>query len=465
MQRKSRRQHDQDVDALRQRPAERGRVAGVPSHMTQGQNSVPARGFRHLNAIIELTPEHALVEPGITMDDLAQATLKYGYIPKVLPEFKEITVGGAIMGAGLESSSFRCGQFNDICSRYELVLGSGELKAVSPTQEPQLFYGISGSYGSLASMTLAEVQLEPAHPLMELRTEIFADRHLALEALSDPQGAHAIDAMLLPTGSYAVMRAFPSKETRATLRLARVWDPWFCQYIIERSKQAKRFVDHLPTYDYLFRYDRGAFWMGQFATRGRALWRYVAEWRLNSEDLPRQLHQAFRDAPPTLTPPLWLRSLLGWKLSSSELYKVLHALPGDSFARCFLVQDYYLPRARVGEFIECVNASVAITPLWLCPIKGRQEQPFAPHHSESDSDFVNVGVYGVPKQPGAVLEHTRALEQLCNQLGGRKMLYGVNRYDEESFWSVYPKATYTALRERYHAEGVFPDLYQRVGLT
>jgi hypothetical protein len=40
------------------------------------------------------------VEPLVTMESLATHTLKYGYLPRVVPEFRKITVGGAINGCG-----------------------------------------------------------------------------------------------------------------------------------------------------------------------------------------------------------------------------------------------------------------------------------------------------------------------------------------------------------------------------
>ena len=50
------------------------------------------------------------LEPGITMEEMVNYALENGVIPLVVPEFPGISVGGAISGAALESSSFRYGQ-------------------------------------------------------------------------------------------------------------------------------------------------------------------------------------------------------------------------------------------------------------------------------------------------------------------------------------------------------------------
>ena len=48
-----------------------------------------------------------------------------GLVPKVVPEFRKITVGGALMGGAMESSSFAHGTFGDTISACELLLSNG----------------------------------------------------------------------------------------------------------------------------------------------------------------------------------------------------------------------------------------------------------------------------------------------------------------------------------------------------
>ena len=89
-------------------------------------------------------------EPMVKMQALVEATLKHGMLPLVLPEFKHITVGGAIMGAALESSSHMHGDFLDACRSVELLLGNSSVVVCSPTERTDLFSALSGSYGTLA---------------------------------------------------------------------------------------------------------------------------------------------------------------------------------------------------------------------------------------------------------------------------------------------------------------------------
>lgn len=47
----------------------------------------------------------------VTMEELVKCTLRYKLIPKVVADFRCISVGGAISGASLESTSHKYGLF------------------------------------------------------------------------------------------------------------------------------------------------------------------------------------------------------------------------------------------------------------------------------------------------------------------------------------------------------------------
>ncbi|KAJ4857585.1 FAD binding domain-containing protein [Trichoderma breve] len=60
-------------------------------------------------------------EPKVPMDALAAHTLKHGVIPKIVMEFKGITVGGGYSGFSGESSMYRYGLFNNTVSEIEIL--------------------------------------------------------------------------------------------------------------------------------------------------------------------------------------------------------------------------------------------------------------------------------------------------------------------------------------------------------
>jgi len=76
-----------------------------------------------LNEIIAIDPKRriCIAESGVTFFDLVEATLKHGLAPIIVPEFKTVTIGGAVAGGSIESMSFKHGGFHDTCLEYEVI--------------------------------------------------------------------------------------------------------------------------------------------------------------------------------------------------------------------------------------------------------------------------------------------------------------------------------------------------------
>lgn len=105
-------------------------------------------------------PPLMIVEPGVPMDELARVALAHGYVPQLVLEFPGITVGGAICGGGIESSSHAHGSFYDTVEEVDLITGDGIFRqGVSRTNEPDLFAGLNTTYGSMGILTRVAVRL------------------------------------------------------------------------------------------------------------------------------------------------------------------------------------------------------------------------------------------------------------------------------------------------------------------
>lgn len=366
-----------------------------------------------LSEILEITEDHVVVEPRVTFDRLVKATLAKGLVPPVVPEFKEITVGGAYSGASLESSSGVYGQFSDTVLELTVLLGSGKVLRASPTENSDLFYALSGSFGTLGILLSLTIRLIPALPNVLVGGEGPFQETLILE-----EG---------PIDLPARMTADP-----VTFRTT-IFSDWY----YHRAPQSLPFV--MPLYDYLFRYDPGAFWMA--STFQGASWIF---------------HHLFDGKKtPSFGTPKEPLALLRPLFSAARLYKSLHALPKNWFAHNFVVQDFYIPEEHVDEFISHVK----IRPLWLCPVKPTAtQQIFSPHFLPT-SKLYDVGVYGLDQEAEKT---TRQLEKLCAKLGGRKMLYAYNYYTPTQFWQIYNKSFYDELRVKYEAAPRFPSIEEKV---
>ena len=88
----------------------------------------------------------AVVGGMTTYEDLADATLRYGLIPLVVPQLKTITLGGAVTGLGIESTSLRNGLPHESVTEMEILTGDGRVVTASPGGEhSDLFRGFPNS--------------------------------------------------------------------------------------------------------------------------------------------------------------------------------------------------------------------------------------------------------------------------------------------------------------------------------
>uniref|UniRef100_A0A8C0PWA5 Delta(24)-sterol reductase n=1 Tax=Canis lupus familiaris TaxID=9615 RepID=A0A8C0PWA5_CANLF len=111
------------------------------------------------------------VEPLVTMGQVTALLTSIGWTLPVLPELDDLTVGGLIMGTGIESSSHKYGLFQHICTAYELVLADGSFVRCTPSENSDLFYAVPWSCGTLGFLVAAEIRIIPAKKYVKLRFE------------------------------------------------------------------------------------------------------------------------------------------------------------------------------------------------------------------------------------------------------------------------------------------------------
>ena len=103
-----------------------------------------------------------------TYEDLVDATLPSGQMPLVVPQLKTITLGGAVTGLGIESSSFRNGVPHESVVEMDVLTGAGEVVTCSRELNSDLFFGFANSYGTLGYALRLRIELEPTHPYVHL---------------------------------------------------------------------------------------------------------------------------------------------------------------------------------------------------------------------------------------------------------------------------------------------------------
>src|SRR3954451_9327878 len=90
-----------------------------------------------------------------TYERLVDVTLARGYIPYVVPQLRSITLGGAVTGLGIESTSFRNGLPHESVLEMDVLTGAGEVVTTRPSED--LFDAFPNSYGSLGYATRIKI--------------------------------------------------------------------------------------------------------------------------------------------------------------------------------------------------------------------------------------------------------------------------------------------------------------------
>ncbi len=391
----------------------------------------------NLNEVIAVNAKekYVLVEPNVSMEELVKTTLSYGLIPPVVMEFPAITVGGAINGASLESSSFKYGQLSDTCLEYEVVLGNGEIMKVSSQNNSDLFYGISGSYGSLGLISLIKMSLVESAKYVKTiyyPTKSFQETLSLIEEKTKDSSIDYLEGILYSTSHGVVITAQRINEQESKPQTySKIMDLWF----YERAKKVVEKEEELiPIADYFFRYDRGAYWMGEFAF-------------------------------PLLGIPnnKLTRFLFNGYAKTKKLFEALQTL---NVSQSFFLQDLYFPFEESLKCLEYNEENLGVYPLWLCPIlPTKTMQKLSPHFINAQM-LLDIGIWGQTTQYLVnPIQRNKDFETFAKQHNARKMLYAHAYYSEEEFWEIYDKDWYQGLREKYGANIIFPDVWQKTHVS
>ncbi|OAX84596.1 hypothetical protein ACJ72_01023 [Emergomyces africanus] len=445
-------QHNRSVekiaDSVRQfyQKGEAFRVQHGSTNSTRPRRHKQVVDISGLSNVLKVDVERqiALVEPNVPMDRLVEATLPFGLVPPVVMEFPGITAGGGYAGTAGESSSFKHGFFDRTANSIEMVLANGDITTASETENADLFRGAAGAVGTLGITTLLELQLIPATKYIKATyhpTRNVADAINLVEKETHNPVNDYVDGILFSKDHGVIVTGEMTNEKPTDLQaqtFSRTTDPWYYLHVKDKTQHATSPVtEYIPLAEYLFRYDRGGFWVGTSA------------------------FDYFKFPFNKLT-----RWFLDDFLHTRMLYRALHA---SSESSRYIVQDLALPYSTAEAFIDYTSESFGIFPLWLCPLKQSPQPTMHPHSDQMEGsrpkNMLNIGLWGFgPANYEEFISKNRELEQqLLHKFGGMKWLYAHTYYTEEEFWQQFDKKWYDNLREKYHAQSL-PSVYDKVAV-
>ncbi len=482
--------HAQAVDQLRRKIREYYLSSSPKTHLSlryqKGHsNTTRTKSYKNSNHRLDLSSldhiikvdvqkQTAQVEPRVTMEQLVKATLPFGLVPKIVPEFKGITVGGAIMGAAAESTAHKWGVFNDICTGYEIISGDGTLLTASSQENRDIYYGIAGSYGSFGTLVSADVSLEKAKSYVKLKYHIFSSPRKAIELIrhlsrmeSSPE---FIDGIVFSKDLAVIIEG--TMQDRADhgipfFSLKPLHAEWYYQHVknigIHSDKQVQE--EMMTLEDYLFRFDQGAFWMGSYLFDTHLTTRLIGEGILKLMKNKTITEDEIKKSSAITGPSSFWRFILHPIMRSQYLWGILHKAE-EWVQERIIIQDFCIPESKAATFLEESLTDPGTFPLWLCPIKGTTTpQIFSPHlltGENKDPLFINIGIYGLPSYYAPIRDVTRKLERRTKESLGRKVLYSRSYYEPDEFWEIYSRKDYESLRAKTFAKGVWNEITDKV---
>ena len=151
-------------------------------------SDAPGLDVSGLGGVVSVDPvaRTADVQGMCTYEDLVDVTLQHGLMPLVVPQLRTITLGGAVTGLGIESTSFRNGLPHESVLEMDVFTGAGEVVTARPDNEhADLFATFPNSYGSLGYATRLRIELEPIAPVVALRHVRFDDLGLLAKTVAE----------------------------------------------------------------------------------------------------------------------------------------------------------------------------------------------------------------------------------------------------------------------------------------
>nr|CAB3237581.1 delta(24)-sterol reductase-like [Phallusia mammillata] len=398
----------------------------------------------HINLmdVLEVDTERKVVrlEPLVTMGQVTSLLLPLGWTLPIVPELDDLTVGGLIMGTGIETSSHKYGLMQHVCVSYELVLPDGSLVKCSKEENQDLFYAVPWSYGTLGFLVAAEIRIVPSKPYVKLtyhpaNTKNDLLKKFTEEALNT-NGNDFVEALAFSKNSGVIMTGnFSDGFETNKLNKIGVWHkPWFFSHVKTFLSTNTTATEYIPLRDYYHRHTRSIFWELQ-------------------DIIPFGNHPLFRLLVGWLMPPKI--SLL--KLTQGETVKKL-------YEEHHVVQDMLLPINKLGNCLETFEEEIKLYPLWICPFYLPSEPGMLYTATGKGEMYVDVGAYGEPHTKHFNNVKTiRRLEQATKSFCGFQMLYADSYMTREEFRKMFDHTLYDTMRKTIpNCESSMPEVYDKV---
>ena len=205
-----------------------GRSYGDPAQNAGGR----VLDLTSMDRILDVDLEQglAVVEPGVSLQQLMQAMLPFGFFVPVTPGTRYVTVGGAIASDIHGKSHHADGSFAQHVASLDLLLADGSVRTLTPESDPVLFWATAGGMGLTGVVLRATLRMMPVETsrilvetqrvadldeAMERMTATDADYRFSVASLDNLATGPALGRGWVESGNFATRDQLPPK-LRAT---------------------------------------------------------------------------------------------------------------------------------------------------------------------------------------------------------------------------------------------------------
>ena len=400
----------------------------------------------NLNGIIKIDTLNKTVEVGgkTRYYDILNETLKYGLMPKIVPELSSITVGGAITGISIESSSFKYGWGHDSVVDMDIMISSGDiLFCTADNKNKDLYNSIPNSYGTIGYVTRAKLELIESKPYVKLINHKFNDFDIAfnfinnlIENNENNEGKiDFLDGICYSLTEIVIVTGYLVDNVDGKLSN---YPREGIYYETIREKN----VDYMTIYDYYWRWDADMFWGVtdvSFLTN-KTIRKIFGRYLLNTRTL-RSVQNIINSIKYTIYP-------------NSNKEKI--------------IQDLGVPYKNATNFCKWIDNNIGIYPIWLCPVVPKKSKSHFWTYNENKLYF-DIGVFGRKRydnnHENEKYYYNKLIESELINLDGNKCFYSGTYFNKEDFNKFIDNELYSNMKKKYDPKNRFGNLYEKVICT
>lgn len=391
--------------------------------------SIDLSGF---NQILNLDSKNLVLEvQGLTtFEQIVDYTLKRGFLPLITPELKHITVGGATVGIGIETNSYRYGFVHNSIIEADVLLSNGNVLTCTKTNKySDLLRALPNSYGTLGYVLRVKMKLRSAKKYMILSTKKFESTKSLLAELKKEVKNEKNDSVESLAYSKNELYLTTVRQTNNPINLKSIYGA-----AIFYKEISKTGIFTLKTHDFMFRYDPEWFWNIPESPFFNFVRRIIPKSMRNSSFYT-------RNAKYTELPFI--------KQINSDMEQ--------------LIQDWEVPFKNADKLLNFVldNVELDNKPLMVALINIPEKATIYP--IKTRELYLNLGSYSFVKKKlnKSPFYNTKMIDKFCFALGGIKMLYSSTFMPEKEFNRIYNGQAYKKIKKKYDPLGLFPTLFEK----